>query len=86
MQDLKFRFGLIKISNEEPIPEEEPVFILRARDTLAISTLEHYAGMSNDDGCTNDHLRGMGCVIRAFKAFKSNYAERMKQPGCTRGR
>jgi len=84
-QDLKFRFGLIKISNGEAVPEDEPVFILRARDSLAIDTLQHYSNISNDDHCTDYHLSGMARVIRAFMAFKRDHPERMKQPGITRG-
>ena len=32
------------------IPEDEPVFLLRAQDVYAPSTLRHYAKLLNEDG------------------------------------
>jgi hypothetical protein len=85
MNDLKFRFALVKVSNNEVVPDDEPIFILRARDVLAVPLLEHYAVLANEDKCTDYHLSGIARVIRAFKLFSSSHPERMKQPGITRG-
>lgn len=36
---------LVKTSNNQPVPEDEPVFILRGRDNLSVPTLIHYHKM-----------------------------------------
>ena len=76
---------LMKLSNGETIPEEEPVFFLRGRDKLALELLELYFDMSAEDGCTSYQLSGIRAAIDRFIAFKNTHADRMKQPGCTRG-
>ena len=77
---------IIKTSNGEAIPLEEPVILIRARDHLALSTLLHYRELSIKDGCNDFHMAGLDEVLRAFKDFAQKYPERMKQPGVTRGR
>jgi hypothetical protein len=85
MSDQKFRFGLIKRSNEDPVPEDEPVFILRARDHLAVAAIEYYERLSLADGCNDYHQGGMVRVIAAFKEWAAQNPDKMKQPGVTRG-
>lgn len=84
-QDLKFRVGFIKISNGEAIPEDEPVFVLRARDMFALSALEYYTGVCRGAGCTAYQLDGMARQIRRFKEFAAQHPERIKEPGITEG-
>ncbi len=86
MSDLKFRFGIIKRSNDEAIPEDEPVFILRARDRLAIPTLVTYLKFSELDGCNDHHKETLAEAVAAFEEFADQNPDRMKQPGVTRGR
>jgi len=38
------------IDHEGKIPEDEPVFLLRAQDVYAPSTLRYYAKLLEDDG------------------------------------
>lgn len=38
-----------------PIPEDEPVFVLRAKDVLAHSTVEHYLDMCMKLNLPRDH-------------------------------
>ncbi len=85
MSDLKFRFGLIKRSNEEPVPEDEPIFILRGRDHLAVEVLKCYRALSISDGCNDFHMDGLQAQIALFVDFAKDHPERMKQPGVTRG-
>lgn len=85
MNDMKFRFGLIKRSNEDPVPDDEPIFILRARDHLAVQALEYYYLISRKDGCTDYHLEGLRQQIALFRDFAEDHKDRMKQPGVTRG-
>jgi len=85
MSDHKFRFGLIKRSNEDPIPEDEPIFILRARDHLAIRTLQLYEELSVLDGCNSYQMSGLTRVLGAFRAWADEHPGLMKEPGVTQG-
>jgi len=84
--DGKFRFGLIKRSNNDPVPEDEPIFILRARDHLAVPTLLTYLKFSKLDGCNDFHMEGLEQQIALFDDWTRDHKDRMKQPGVTRGR
>jgi hypothetical protein len=50
---------IVKRSNGEVIPYDEPIFILRGRDHLAIDLLEQYYALCNDDGCTDYQLNAI---------------------------
>lgn len=76
---------IVKTSNGDIIPEDEPLFLLRARDHLALQLLEFYNILSLNDSCTDYHLKGIQEALKQFKAFKEKFPERMKQPGITRG-
>lgn len=89
MQDGKFAIvenKIIKMSNGEVIPEEEPIIIMRGRDHLALAVLNFYYDISVSDGCTGYQLEGVKGRIKAFEDFKAKYPERMKQPGITEGK
>ncbi len=77
---------IVKTSNGQAIPEDEPTFLFRARDYLAVRALEAYREACINDGCLPEHLSSLGEVISRFKRFAKEYPEKMKQPGVTRGR
>lgn len=74
-----------KRSNGERIPDDEPVFLLRARDHLALATLVDYRRRSLVDGCNDYHFEHLDKDIEAFQRFALEHPERMKQPSVTRG-
>lgn len=76
---------IIKTSNGEAIPDDEPVFLLRARDHLAIALLNCYWIISAVDKCNDYHMKALGDTLREFDKFKAEHPERMKQPSITRG-
>jgi len=86
--DLKFHTDgneIIKTSNGQAVPLEEPLIMFRGRDYLAIPLLEYYRKLCIADGC-NDHQMGLvDQRIKEFQKFAEDYPERMKQPGITRG-
>lgn len=84
-RDGKYRLVVVKAKTGEPIPDDEPWFLLRARDHLAIQLLRAYRDMAIADGCTSFHLQGINERIATFEHFAIQHPERMKQPGCTRG-
>jgi hypothetical protein len=77
---------IIKTANGEAIPEDEPVFLIRARDRLAIAALLHYRDISQQDGCNDYHFSHLDKDIQAFREFRDKHPERMKQPSITRGK
>ena len=77
---------IIKRSNGEVVPRDEPLFLIRARDRLAIKALEAYRVLSQEDGCIDYHFEHLDKDIEAFKRFREEHPERMKQPSITRGK
>ncbi len=71
---------IIKTSNGEVVPEDEPLMLIRARDHLSVALLLHYRVLSLDEGCTTNHLVGVEDCIREFLNFAHEHPERMKQP------
>lgn len=76
---------LIKISNGEEVPIDEPLFLLRARDHLAIGTLLEFQNLAVADGCNDFLLNMLQKTIAEFQEFAFQNPEKMKQPGITRG-
>lgn len=76
---------IVKTSNGDVIPEDEPVFLLRARDILAISLLRCYSELSHVAGCNSYHFDKLSETIDDFKRFQALHPGRMKQPSVTRG-
>lgn len=77
---------IVKTSNGQPVPTEEPLFLLRARDNLAIPLLEHYRRVCVADNCDELFLTELDATIEKFRQYRVQYYDRMKQPGVTRGR
>jgi hypothetical protein len=88
MNDLKYKIEtqIVNRSNGRPIPKDEPIFFLRARDYLALPLLYAYRKICEGDACNSYHLGGVNRVIRRFERFKKLHPEQMKQPGITKGR
>lgn len=76
---------VVKTTNGDIIPDDEPLFLMRARDYLALPLLLYYSQISGSDVCTDYHMNGVQQAIENFKKFREEHPERMKQPGITRG-
>jgi len=76
---------IIKSGTGEAIPDDEPLFLLRARDKLAIPLLLMYKILCEQDNCTMYQMDMLEQSINKFALFKKYFPERMKQPGITRG-
>ena len=64
----------------EAIPDDEPVFLLRARDRNAAATLKAYLLLIIQDGCDKEHQTAVGLRIHQFEDFAHFHAKRMKKP------
>ena len=83
LQDRKFDFStgrLVNRASGETIPDDEPVFILRARDRHALKAVQFYAGMVE----VEHHWRATQETVEAFQRFADEHPDRMKEPGITR--
>lgn len=63
-------------ATEEPIPDDEPIFILRAKDVLAEQTLHYYLTMV----ATEQHKQAIKHRIQDFQRFRGEHPDRMKAP------
>ena len=77
---------IVKASTMEPIPDDEPLILFRARDNNALEgALRPYERKCIAAGCTDFQLAGIQNRVCAFEDFEGHFPERMKQPGITRG-
>lgn len=77
---------IVKIATGEPIPDDEPLMLFRARDHNALEgAVKPYERRCASDGCTLFHMSGIKNRILAFATFADEHPERMKQPGITKG-
>lgn len=81
-----YKNRICKKDTLEPIPEEEPVFILRGRDKFAIRLLRFFDSLCREDGATEWQLNVNKETLGAFERFAREHPERMKQPGITMGK
>jgi hypothetical protein len=64
----------------EPIPDDEPVILFRARDDHALSVLYYYYDLAQDP----HHRQAIQDRIDEFTRYRNAHPERMKEPGVTR--
>lgn len=76
---------IIKSTNGQPIPDDEPLMLFRGRDHLAIPMLLNYRLLCEHDGCNEFQLEQVDGLIRKFKQWAAENPDKMKQPGITRG-
>lgn len=73
---------LVNMATGEPIPDDEPIMIFRAKDIRAAYILTIYASL-----CRNlDHRHAVNERCRAFKKFAASCPERMKEPDTVIGK
>lgn len=67
---------LVKRDTEVPVPPEEPLFILRAKDRNALPTLVAYSMI-----CDNlEHRQEVQKSVADFKEYLRLYPENMSEP------
>lgn len=77
---------LVKTTNGQPVPPDEPTFILRGRDMLALPTLATYYKLAEADNCNFEFKVGVMEAMNGFARFAFDQSNMMKQPGVTRGK
>jgi len=74
---------LVKTSNGQPVPEDEPVFIIRARDKNAVETLTHYIWLCRMSSTPEDRIADLYEVVDRFKSYANTH--QTKTPGWSHG-
>ena len=67
---------LVNRASGEQIPDDEPIFIFRARDVHAIEALTHYQLQCQDE----EHRGVVEARLLDFRRFKHEQPDRMKEP------
>ena len=72
---------LFNRASGEDIPFDEPVFIFRARDKIALQALYHYNSLcARYVGANNSHVHAIRLRIADFERFAHQHPDRMKFP------
>ena len=74
------KYGDIEIPG---IPDDEPIFVLRAQDVLAIPTLVRYENFRinvENDTPTQEWLADLEAQIERFGEWAKQHADKMKVP------
>ncbi len=67
---------LVKKSNLVPVPEDEPLFIFRAKDRKALAALVAYNGILDN----LDQKAEVTKSINDFRRFQEEHPEKMAEP------
>ncbi|MGH3427736.1 MAG: hypothetical protein ACRDQZ_09250 [Mycobacteriales bacterium] len=76
---------LIKTSNGQAVPDDEPLFILRGRDKFALYTMIGYVELCVQFGVPQDRLDDLGKKVEQFRKFRAE-SDTVKLPGSTHGK
>jgi hypothetical protein len=61
------------------IPEDEPIFIIRAQDKLSLPTVMYYADEAFD-ACTDEFNEGMNQVEASFRGWQDENKNKVRVP------
>lgn len=76
----KIKGSIINRQSGNPIPDDEPIFILRGRDMTAVDMLMFYLSRVKTEGCPTEHLHAVQKRIDQFQVFATKNPDRMKKP------
>jgi len=76
-------FKIVNLVSGEAIPDDEPLFLLRGRDDLAVQTLNDYYRYCCSSECKESHVEAAWATLMKFNDFRNEHPESMKQPGIT---
>lgn len=68
---------LVSKTKGETVPEDEPVFVLRARDSKALSTIRCYQSLFTP---TSHDWKTVQAVLDDFSEFRQKFPEEMSEP------
>jgi hypothetical protein len=72
---------IVKTRTEEEIPEDEPCFLIRGRDKVAIEVLYRYRTMCRSFGSRAHHLKSIDGMIKEFERYQRLNPKEVRVPG-----
>lgn len=75
------KYGKITVEHGS-IPEDEPVFLLRAQDVAAIGAIQEYLDLCVQAGSPPQHIEGIDAAIARFANWRSEHGSKI--PGTSR--
>jgi len=79
MRERKYKIDdnrLVRRADGVPVPDDEPLFIMRAQDKYALSIIIAYHAI-----CTNlEHKSDINKSMQDFRDFRDKHPERIKEP------
>jgi|GEM_PF-2859418 len=77
-----FTINLANLTTGMPIPNDEPVFVLRGQDKLALTAIETYCRSVTDNSTAVNERSGptAHAAFMAFQEFAQTHPDRMKMP------
>lgn len=67
---IDLKYGKVTVERGLEDSGDEPVFVLRASDVLAIETLSHYRKRAGEFGCSFEFVRSVGGARDVFVAWQ----------------
>lgn len=67
---------IVNRTTGKAIPEDEPIFILRAQDLHFVTAMEFYASCCRD----REHQAAVKNISLAGQSFRGQHIDRMKEP------
>lgn len=76
------RYGKVTVEHEpgNPLGEDEPVFVLRARDVVAPGTVERYAQDCEFYGAPTEHVESIRRAAVALQKWQDANPDLVKTP------
>lgn len=74
----KIKGSITNRQSGNAIPDDEPIFILRARDISAVATLEKYRQEVEAAGSPTEHLQAVQLRVEQFRKWAQEHPDRMK--------
>jgi hypothetical protein len=76
------KYGRITVEREpgNPIGDDEPLFVLRARDQAAVDTIKQYAEICRGLGCDEDHVAAVEYQAQRFEEWAGANPDLIKKP------
>ncbi len=73
------KYGQVSTEHGD-IPDDEPVFVLRAQDQAMVATLDAYLSMCSGLGSPQRHLNGIQEAREKVRAWQEEHPDRVKVP------
>jgi len=76
------KYGKITVEKEPhtPLPDDEPVFLIRAQDLASVSTIQFYREQAQKAGAPEEFLDSLGEVQNDFMKWQRENVNRVKTP------